>query len=364
MSRPTSALSLYPESPVMPDLPLPAANPNDSSLRDVLNLLAQNQAQLARQPGSSVARDARLPDVPMFSGSRLKSSQFLVQLQNFFSGQANRFQEDHVKISYIITRLEGLAFAWIEPILLKNTLPENHRILTSIDHFLEAFNLAFRDPHEKVRATNDLLELKQGRRSALAYWTEFATLLYKSSITKESARQIFERGLNDNVKDRLADKDYSVELDAFVQEVINLDYRLYSRRTESGTHRRYPPAAPHVASPAPHVASPLPPGVAPMQVDGLNVNDAPSEAAAIRRLPKQAQLERCRQENRCFYCKEVGHGIQECSVRPNKGSSAYRVSNVICENRSSKAFFLTGTLPGSSSPRVMLDSGATGIAFM
>ena len=64
----------------------------------------------ARTAQSSVyAKEPKLPDVPMFNGSRSKCSTFLAQLENFFMGQPKSYDTDSKKVGYIIARLEGHA---------------------------------------------------------------------------------------------------------------------------------------------------------------------------------------------------------------------------------------------------------------
>ena len=160
-------------------------NVNLAAINEAIKLLAQNQSLLTGNVsrGKSKSLDIRLPDVNVFTGIRKESSDFLARLENFFRGQPERFSTDETKISYIITRLEGAAFSWIKPYLEDRS--SYFHMLSNVDEFVKLFRAAFSDPHEKVKSTNKLLDLKQGKRSALTYATEFNELLYKSSIAKD-----------------------------------------------------------------------------------------------------------------------------------------------------------------------------------
>jgi hypothetical protein len=273
---------------------------------EAINQMIQNQqmmgeliTRLLNERGSqSTPRSPRLPDINKFSGDRSKYSEFMVQLQNFFNGQLSVYDTDQKKISYIVNRLEGVAFKWIEPVVLAS-MTEYQPLLNSLPQFMAAFSLAFKDPHERRKATNQLLELRQGSGTALDYTTAFTTLLYRSSIDKQSAVSIFERGLSSKIKARMADKEYSADFDSFVSEVLALDTRL---SMSDG-----PSQARHVAF-APLPVSFPPPSVTPMVVDAID----------IRSLPRDKQRSYCMTNNLCFYCKAPGHRLSNCPTLSTK----------------------------------------------
>ena len=270
--------------------------------------------------GQSTPHSPRLPDINKFSGDRSKYSEFMVQLQNFFNGQLSVYDTDQKKISYIVNRLEGVAFKWIEPVVLAS-MTEYQPLLNSLTQFMAAFSLTFKDPHEQRKATSKLLDLRQGSGSVLDYTTSFTTLLYRSSIDKQSAVPIFEKGLSSEIKARMADKEYSAEFDVFVSEVLALDNRLSMSARPSG-------ARPVAFAPLP--VAPSLSSTAPMMVDAID----------IRKLPRDQQRSHCFVNNLCFYCKAPGHRLSNCPTLATKTAnkapgSQYPVVDVFsgCERR-------------------------------
>lgn len=278
---------------------------SNSEYLNPLQVLLENQATmnqivtqlLADKQHPQVARQPRLPDIRTFDGSRVKYTEFLVQLQNFFHGQSALYTTDKQRIAYIVSRLTGPALKWIQPTIL-SSLKTPQPVLESMDVFMTAFDRAFKDTYAAKRATDELLDLTQGSRSVLDYYTEFVNLLYCSSIDKVSAVSLFERGLSSEIRNRMADKEYSSDFDTFAEQVLALDSRLASNKKHS--HRPIVPLPP---------SGPL--GYAPMQVDGIN----------LRSLPKLEARELCIKEGRCFYCKEVGHRLSECKLRSQRSKN-------------------------------------------
>ena len=182
-----------------------------------------NPPQTAQPEVQNRVREPRLPDVDPFNGSKTKFHNFLAKIKNFFAAQPRTYDTDDKKISYVISRLEGTAENWAATILENSEIAENHAILTDWDRFMDKFS-KFSDSYSRRNATNKLLALKQGRsESVLSFWTRFSELLYRSEIQEDSARPIFERGLRMELRERMADKDYSDELIEFVDAVIALD---------------------------------------------------------------------------------------------------------------------------------------------
>jgi len=161
-------------------------------------------------------------------------------------------------------------------------------------------------------------------------------LLYRSEISPESARPLFERGLKFELRGRMADKDYPNDLDQFVSAVIALDNRLYRVRTENANRDRY------VKQPFRHENRPFKSfstGVAPMDIGQVVVEDQSIQVAPvaiddsrrileIRNMEKELRRQVCFDEGRCFYCKELvgnppSHTASTCPKKVNRVVQPY-----------------------------------------
>jgi hypothetical protein len=291
-----------------PAHPVPGIS-NEQLMTLLVGLTQGFSRAVGRQIASARPKPPRFPDVERFSGDRSEAATFLLRLKVFFEGLADTYDTDAKRISYMFQRLDGAALRWARPIFEVDSA-NNLLLRSNMDCFLKEFKALFEDCYRKVRATKTLLKLQQGTRPVTEYWTEFVQLLAESSIDSISAREIFFEGLNDDLKRRLEDKEYSEDLSDFANQVCELEFRIQS-------NRQFAP----LASPASRLSfpSPVSPGVAPMNIDVVHRG---SREAAIRSLPKEEQRRICMAERRCFYCKVPSHVLRDCPAKTNKVSSA------------------------------------------
>ena len=202
----------------------------------------------------------------------------------------------------------------------------------------------------KRNATDALLSLVQGKnQSVLSYWTKFAEYLYRSDISPDSARPIFERGLNFEIRDRLVDKDLPDDLDSYVQCVVDLDNRLFrlkrdrqntggfgNRRINAGHNRQEFRFETHKSVPvAQNGPTPMDLGNLDYEeevlVNGVTLSNSRERLEEIRKMSSEDRRRICEQERRCHYCKIVvgsppSHLAFNCPAK-NKRNGAYLFSN-------------------------------------
>ena len=299
-------------------------------IQQMLVALTNLQLQVANRPSVPSPRDPKVPDVQTFNGNKGQYSLFLARLLNFFTLQPLSYDSDSKKIGYVISRLDGTAADWAVTILENQDSQDNWQILNDWNGFLKAFS-KFSDPFSRRNATDSLLSLTQGsKQSVLSYWTKFSELLYRSDISPDSARPLFERGLKYEIRDRLVDKDLPSDLDGYVLAVIDLDNRLFrlrqDRRSDSGLPQRYVARSTQGSSSSPSS------GVAPMEIGALGTpmdsGDSKVRLDEIRNMPPDQRWKVCFDEHRCHYCKRVvgnppAHVAQNCPWKGNKAKSDY-----------------------------------------
>ena len=300
-------------------------------LQSMLVALTNLQMQIANQSGQT-SRDPKVPDVQMFNGNKSQYSLFLARLQNFFSMQPSSYNSDSKRIGYVISRLEGPAADWAVTLLENQSVGNNLETLNDWNVFLNSFS-KFSDPFSRRNATDLLLSLTQGKsQSVLNYWTKFSELLYRSDISPDSARPLFERGLKYEIRERLVDKDLSSDLDEFVMAVVDLDNRLYRLRQDrkffnnSGQHFGNNGNTPS-RMPQPMEIGNLnfPEEV---NINGVNLSNGKERLDEIRALDPDIRRKICVEEHRCHYCKRVVgnppvHVAQTCPFKANKTKADY-----------------------------------------
>ena len=329
-------------------------------------LVALTNLQLQRQVVEPAPRAPRIPDVPLFNGNRQMYQVFLARLSNFFNMQPRTYVSDNLKIGYVISRLDGTAADWAVTLLENPHHGNNPNILNNWDHFLDAFS-RFSDPHARRNATDSLLALTQGKsQSVLTYWTKFSDLLYRSDISPDSARPLFEKGLRYELRERLADKDLPSDLDNYVTAVMDLDNRLYRLRQE----RRLAPSKSFGSSLGSYSQGTFPPQSSsnrpsPMEIgnlnqeeviiNGVNLSNSVERLNEIRGMSQEERRRICFEEHRCHYCKRVvgsppAHVAQNCPLKANKSKSEYSYVYLRTTLRrgSQIVFVQTGSLRGKN----------------
>ena len=96
------------------------------------------------------------------------------------------------------TLLTGDALTWFSP-----RFEKNDPVLASFEAFIAALRARFDDPNRQRTAASRLQSIRQGRRPASSYATEFLLLLADAGWDEVAAMHIFKAGLNDSVKDLL-----------------------------------------------------------------------------------------------------------------------------------------------------------------
>jgi hypothetical protein len=177
-----------------------------------------------------VDNDIKVAEPEYFTGNRTKTQRFMLQLNNFFKAQPNKFNTDEKCISYTISLLRGPAFDWVAPYL-----EMDHKMLRDSREFRKLFGHAFEDINRQERAEAELLEIKQGSKSASELVSTFQRLTLESEVEDSKVlRRIFYNALNKDLKDdisRLSQRPNSIE--ELYSIAVRLDNRLRERKRET-----------------------------------------------------------------------------------------------------------------------------------
>ncbi|KAK3571455.1 hypothetical protein QTP86_012082 [Hemibagrus guttatus] len=223
-----------------------------------------------------------------FSGSAGDCNGFLLQCSLVLEMQPHLYPDNRAKVAFIISRLDGKALHWAEPLWT-----QNHPTVTSLSSFLEHFREVFGTP--------------AGDSSiAASGWNEQALIT------------TYRQGLDPRIRLHLAAYEDSIGLEKFIQLSIRFATHMQLCLEE---HQAQPlfPAAPH----RPERVSRPEPAEEPMDLEHLDL------AATERQRERQRRLA----QNRCFYCGRSGHFIAECPTPRallDSGSAGNFISGALC----------------------------------
>ncbi|KAG5857209.1 hypothetical protein ANANG_G00016760 [Anguilla anguilla] len=249
-------------------------------------------------------REPYLPAPERYAGALGKCKAFLMQCDQVFSLQPLTYQDDRAKIAYVRSLLTGSALAWASA-LWGTASPVN----VDFSVFISEFRKVFDHPVCGRKAQQRLLSLRQGYRSVSEFAVEFRTLAAETKHNDSVLQSIFYSGLNENIKDELAVRDDTTNLDALVSLASRLDNRLRERRRERARH-----STPGQPFPGPSRRPASRPSAPPRSPSPSPDSEEPMEMGRARVTP--GERSRREREGLCFYCGQAGHLRASCPLRP------------------------------------------------
>ncbi|KAK3556180.1 hypothetical protein QTP70_005583 [Hemibagrus guttatus] len=265
------------------------------ALRRALNPAAATSAFAAASPSPPVIASPVAAPAP-FSGSVGDCNGFLLQCSLALEMQPQLYPDDKAKVAFIISRLEGKALRWAEPLWT-----QHHPAVTSLSSFLEHFQEVFGTPAGDSSIGERLCRLRQGALTVSDFALQFRTLASASGWNEQALITTYRQGLNPSIRLHLAAYEDSIGLEKFIQLSIRVATRM-QLCLEEHQDQLLPPAAPRRSE---HVRCPEP-ADEPMDLEH-------SDVATIER---QRERQRRLAQNRCLYCGRLGHFIAECPTRP------------------------------------------------
>ncbi|KAI2668506.1 Transposon Tf2-11 polyprotein [Labeo rohita] len=247
-------------------------------------------------PHSTLVRPA-LPD--KFDGSPELCRGFIRQCKIFFDSQPEAYDQDIKKCAVMMSLLTGRALDWASAVWESDVC-----IRSSFEHFLAQLHEVFEYPEGGQDISDQLLDLKQGDRTAADYAIEFRTLAAQSKWNEVALKAVFKRGLNTKLQVELACRTVDTALNEFITVAIKIDNLM-----------RNTPRSRKLMSTSPVQAHSHPDSYEPMQV-------------ASTRLSSEERY-RCQRENRCYYCGEENHRNASCPHKTKKNPTPhYSVSTI------------------------------------
>jgi hypothetical protein len=201
-----------PTRPSTPETPAPLQTPRRVTLamsseagpstasHITYNLSDDQLAQLLHQKsGPTGASNPKVKDPELYYGDRAKLRSFISQYELKFQVEKARFDDDAIKIHFACSFCRGNAWAWVEP-----TLKKGVSIYKAWDDFRKAISKAFGEANSREVARRKLKELKQGSRSASAYWADFQRITADLDYNDAMYIDQFQDGLHLDVQRQLA----------------------------------------------------------------------------------------------------------------------------------------------------------------
>ncbi|KAK3559563.1 hypothetical protein QTP86_013727, partial [Hemibagrus guttatus] len=228
-----------------------------------------------------------------YSGAAEDCNGFLLQCLLTLEMQSHLYPDDRAKIAFIISRLDGKALRWAEPLW-----SQSNPMMSSLSAFTRHFREVFGRPEGDSSVGERLCRIKQA-----SGWNEQALIT------------TYRQGLDPQVRLHLAAHEDSMGLEKFIQLSIRFATRMQLCFEE---HQSQPAASTAPTQPGP-VSHPEPADDA-MQLELSEVSSADRQWERQRRLAQSC----------CFYCGGSGHFVAKCPLCPARAlvSSLFLTQNI------------------------------------
>lgn len=254
--------------------------------------------------GSGGGRSAKFPDPAIFLNGAKDTVTFEVWyrgLQNKLRTNADHFDNDAARQSYIESRLGGKAASELAP-YLRDTHPDQ---ITTSENLMNHLFAQYHDPlvAEKSRDDFDSLLMKIGDNYA-EFKNNFVRLAGETGLNKASWKREFKRKIPPTIFRSLVSQynDATVTFDYFAKLAGDIAHSFKQAPAKSTDNPSANPAKGKSKS-----------------------NNSDSAAAPRTNRPAKApvaqlsrdEVRKLYEEGRCLHCKEKGHIARECPARTN-----------------------------------------------
>jgi hypothetical protein len=154
--------------------------------------LQQLLQQLYRPVTSS---NPKVEDPELYHGERPKLHAFITQGELNFNCEPNKFDSDVKRVNYASSRCRGNAWSWIELSIARGQ--STYKIW---EEFKTAITRAFGEADSKEVVRKKFKAIRQGHRSAAAYWAEFQRIMADLDYNDSMYIDQFNDGLHMDVQ--------------------------------------------------------------------------------------------------------------------------------------------------------------------
>ncbi|KAL0173249.1 hypothetical protein M9458_033560, partial [Cirrhinus mrigala] len=267
-----------------------------------------------------------------FDGTAEMCKGFVRQVKLYFDHQGEKFESNEKKCAFLMTLLSGRAIDWASAVWDSDV-----QIRRSVDYFLEQLREVFEYPAGGRDISTQIINLKQGNRTAAEHAIKFCTLAAQSGWNDTSLTVMFYHSLNADLQTELACRREDLSFTDFVSLTVKIDNLM--RQTPKRKMVRSSLRGSSVS------------------VTGTSASPEEPMQLNVSRLSEE-ERERRRINNLCYYCGGVGHRSLRC---PQKQQASSRVNihhlSLLC-NRTLTIPILLENDTLSLELTAMIDSGA------
>jgi hypothetical protein len=172
---------------------------NSGALALLMMIQDQLQQLLQQLYHPAMSSNPKVKDPDLYHGERSKLHAFITQCELKFNCEPNKFDSDVKRVNYASSRCRGNAWSWIEP-----SIARGQSMYKTWEEFKTAITRAFGEADSKEVARRKFKAIRQGNRSAVAYWAEFGRIMVDLDYNDSRYIDQFHHGVHIDVQRQLA----------------------------------------------------------------------------------------------------------------------------------------------------------------
>ncbi|KAI5615381.1 nephrocystin-4-like, partial [Silurus asotus] len=184
-----------------------------------------------------------LPTPERFAGQPGECRPFLLSCEITFQLQPFSFPNELTKVAYVISLLLGKAKRWAT-----GGPRQSSSVCASYCTFPKELRKIFDSATPRQGAARSLFQTIQDRalpgRCSRPFKTDFRTATAESEWDSTALYDIFLRGLNAEIKNKLATRDLSEDRDSLISLATRIDRRMRKFRSDGGFRGSWQPVSP------------------------------------------------------------------------------------------------------------------------
>jgi len=273
--------------------------------------------RLATLEGPTQGKADRIPDPPVFEGTREGLEGFIAQLRIKLFSDPFRYPTPALRMGYTFNRLAGRAQAQVLPFVQNGNF-----LLNDSDDIIHILENAFGDPNPAATARSKLHSLKPGKKEFVTYFAEFQMLVAKPNWGEEAKLDALKEGISIELRCQLLGRRHGLTFDQFVALCQRLDSEIralqhYKGRGGNPSNQQRPTQN----VPRTHPPVPNPPST------GVGPDPIILSGTGYGKLSEQERATRIR-EGLCLYCGKPGHMARHC---PSKSKNPFHTASAYVE---------------------------------
>ena len=292
--------------------------------RRQIDLMQQRITDLLIQPSQTTSlvrgsskeeRSTKHPDPEAFGGDRASLKEFLTQLGLKLYKNDDWYPTEASKVAYAIGRLKDEALHIFSPFVLDKGVN-----IPDLGNFKLMLEQAFGDPDPRSTAIEKLSTMRQANREVAIYIAEFMQYARDTEWDDATLRNMFERGLSEEIRDRLITVDPPKDYAEFITYIRVLDSKIQHHERHK---RKHQPRAPTAARTPSAAAITLLTTETPRNLTtATGTQSGPMDLSTNRKKLSLEEIKRRMDLGLCRYCGEAGHFVSSCPKAPARNLQA------------------------------------------